>query len=96
MTTEGTPRTWLLRNEEVTPGRMRWYVVPTAPDGDFHERVAVLEEEPVLNLLERAYEALARRPQSPLPSDNRRSREEIAPIAAVLRAHGRLKGAGDE
>ena len=80
---EGTPRTWTL--SEKPDSHLRWTRLKRENECSFSDEILieVIEKEPVLDLLERAY----------LGKYNLGAGLEIE---AFLRTHGRLKGASDE
>jgi hypothetical protein len=75
--------------------RVRVYVEKVRGTEDFQERVEVIEKEPVLDLLERVAEWL-QVPDYQRYGDVVTAKAVIGDVEALLRAHGRLKGAGDE
>jgi hypothetical protein len=78
---------------EIVAGRLLCFdCAPAARKEPQEAEVQVIEKEPVLDLLERAYDETRR--MVGLPGSA--ATALCSDLAALLRTHGRLKGAGDE
>lgn len=88
---EGTLRTWTLTIVRGCVGAVQAQPLLAYRDG---ERIEVIELEPVLDLLERVEDWL-QVPDYQRYEDVVAAKTTLADVEALLRAHGRLKGASD-
>ena len=97
MTAEDTPRTWTLAMCPSGEDGVAFHVAATqGPEIGWNADVPVIELEPVLDLLTRAHGPMRATRHWTGAGPHPVLGPLAGEIAALLRAHGRLKGVGDE